>query len=103
MDLTKIILAIIGIIHAVLVSFVIPVLKNKYSEQQLLKVNKIIKTFVYAADQLFDKEMGEEKKQWVREKLIAAGYDVNLDEIDAQIEAYVLELHNQLRPRDDAE
>ena len=103
MDLTKIIVAIIGLIHAVLVTFIIPVLKNKYSEQQLLKANKIIKTFVYAADQLFTREQGEEKKQWVRDKLVLAGYDVDLDEIDAQIEAYVLELHNQLKPMDEVE
>ena len=97
MDLTKILVAFISLINAILVTFVIPVIKNKYNEQQLQKANKIIKTFVYAADQLFGGEQGVEKKQWVRGRLAAAGYDVDLDSIDAQIEACVLELHNQLK------
>ena len=98
MDMTQIIIAVIGLINAILVTFVVPVIKNKYSEQQIAKAEKVIKTFVYAADQLFPKEMRDEKKEWVKEKLRDAGYDADLDTINAQIEACVLELHNQLKP-----
>lgn len=97
MSINEIVSLVLKVICFVCVSFIIPYIKKKYSQQQLEAVNEKIQTYVEAAEQIFGKEQGEEKKQWVRSKLAAAGIDVDLDEIDAAIEAFVLLLHAELR------
>ena len=57
----------------------------------------ILIAFIEAAEQVFGKDQGPEKKEWVRGRLAALGIDVDLDVIDAEIEACVLLLHNALK------
>lgn len=97
MSINEIVSLILKVICFICVAFIIPYIKKKYSQQQLESVNEKIQTYVEAAEQIFGKEQGEEKKQWVRGRLAAAGIDVDLDEIDAAIEAFVLLLHAELR------
>lgn len=97
MSINEIVSLVLKIVCFICVGFIIPYIKNKYSKQQLDDINEKIQTYVEAAEQIFGKEQGEEKKQWVRSRLAAAGIDVNLDEIDAAIEAFVLLLHAELR------
>ena len=97
MDLNAIITLVLKVVCFILVAFVIPLIKRKYSQDQLDAVNDKIMTYVQAADQIFGKDQGDEKKQWVRGRLAAHGIDVDLDIIDAEIEACVLMLHNALK------
>ena len=97
MSITEIVTLILKIVCFVLVAFVIPLIKKKYTQQELEAVNDKIMTYVQAADQIFGSEQGEEKKQWVRGRLAAHGIDVDLNIIDAEIEACVLMLHNALK------
>ena len=97
MDINQIVSLVLKIVCFILITFVIPLIKKKYDQQQIDGVLDKIETYVEAADQLFGKEQGEEKKQWVRGRLAAHGIDVNLDYIDAEIEACVLMLHNALK------
>lgn len=97
MSITEIVTLVLKILCFVLVAFVIPVVKKKYTQQELEAVNDKIMTYVQAADQIFGSEQGEEKKQWVRGRLAAHGIDVDLNIIDAEIEACVLMLHNALK------
>lgn len=97
MDITEIITLILKVICFICVCFIIPYVKKKYTHQQLEEINDKIQTYVEAAEQIFGSEQGEEKKQWVRSRLAAAGINVDLDEIDAAIEAFVLLLHAELR------
>ena len=97
MSITEIVTLILKIVCFVLVAFVIPLIKKKYTQQELEAVNDKIITYVQAADQIFGSEQGEEKKQWVRGRLAAHGIDVDLNIIDAEIEACVLMLHNALK------
>ena len=92
-NLTEIILAVITLIGAILTTFVLPVLKNKLTAQQQEKLNMAIRIGVFAAEQLF--AHGDEKKKYVQNLLSDKGYDVNLIEIDAAIEAMVRELKMQ--------
>ena len=97
MTITEIVTLVLKILCFILVAFVIPVVKKKYTQQELEAVNDKIMTYVQAADQIFGSEQGEEKKQWVRGRLAAHGIDVDLNIIDAEIEACVLMLHNALK------
>lgn len=97
MSITEIITLVLKVICFILVVFVIPVIKKKYTQQQLEALNDKIQMYVEAAEQIFGTDQGEEKKKWVQERLTAAGIDVNLSEIDATIEAMVLILHHELK------
>ena len=97
MSITEIVTLVLKVLCFILVAFVIPVVKKKYTQQELEAVNDKIMTYVQAADQIFGSEQGEEKKQWVRGRLAAHGIDVDLNIIDAEIEACVLMLHNALK------
>lgn len=97
MTINEIASLVLKIISFICVAFIIPYIKKKYSQQQLNDINDKIQMYVEAAEQVFGKEQGEEKKQWVRGKLAAAGIDVDLDEIDSAIESTVLLLHAALR------
>jgi len=97
MSITEIVTLVLRVVCFILVAFIIPLIKRKYSQNQIDDVLDKIQTYVEAADQIFGREQGEEKKQWVRGRLAAHGIDVNLDLIDAEIEAAVLLLHNALK------
>ena len=97
MSVNEIVSLVLKIVCFLLVSFVIPLLKKKYDQSQIDAVLDKIQTYVEAADQIFGKDEGAEKKQWVRGRLAAHGIDVDLDLIDAEIEACVLMLHNALK------
>ena len=97
MSVNEIINLVLKVICFIAVAFVIPYIKKKYNRQQLEEVNEKIQTYVEAAEQIFGGDQGEEKKQWVRERLSAHGINVDLDEIDAAIEAFVLLIHHELK------
>lgn len=88
-DLTQIILAVITLLGAVLTTFVIPLLKQKLSLQQQEALDKAIKIAVYAAEQTKGKESGDARKAWVLQFLKEQGINVDLEAVDAQIEAVV--------------
>jgi len=97
MSINEIVSLVLKIAAFVCVTFIVPYIKRKYDRQQLEEVNDKIQTYVEAAEQIFGKEQGEEKKQWVRGRLAAAGIDVDLDEIDAAIESFVYIIHQTFR------
>ena len=97
MNINEIVTLVLKVACFILVAFIIPFIKRKYSQEELNAVNDKIMTYVQAADQIFGSEQGEEKKQWVRGKLAAHGIDVDLNIIDAEIESCVLMLHNALK------
>ena len=102
-DITKIVVALIGLLSTVLTGFLSPWLKSKIninngkiSENQSYMIKLIINTAVKAAEQLYNSDEGKEKKAYVINLLKEQGLDVDLPEIDAAIEAAVLELHRQI-------
>lgn len=97
MNANEIISLVLKLVCFILVSFVIPLIKKKYEQNKIDAVLDKIQTYVESAEQIFGKDQGEEKKQWVRGRLAAHGIDVDLDLIDAEIEACVLMLHNALK------
>lgn len=97
MSINEIITLVLKVVCFILVAFVIPLIKKKYDQNQIDGVLDKIQTYVECAEQIFGSEQGELKKQWVRGRLAAHGIDVDLDIIDAEIEACVLMLHNALK------
>lgn len=97
MNISEIITIVLKVVCFILVVFVIPLIKRKYSQDKLDEIHDKIMTYVYAADQIFGRQQGDVKKEWVRKKLADLGIDVDLDLIDAEIEACVLILHNALK------
>lgn len=93
MDITKIIVAVIGLLSTLLTVFLAPYLKTKLDSEKLKKLGELAKTFVLAAEQLIGKEKGEQKKALVQGWLKEKGYDVSLDEVNSAIEAAVKEMN----------
>lgn len=82
--------ALITLMAAVITCVLVPLIKNKLTQQQQDKLLEWIKIAVSAAEQLFSSpQSGAEKKQYVQEFLVSKGYDVSNTEIDAMIEAAV--------------
>lgn len=88
---------VLKVVFFILIVFIVPIIKRKYSQDQIDSVIQTIHTYVEAAEQVFAIDQGTEKKEWVQKKLLEAGIDINLDIIDAEIEGYVLLLHNMLK------
>jgi hypothetical protein len=91
-DLTQIILAIITLISGIIARYVIPWLKNKLTDHQYEVFNGLVRTGVYAAEQLFTSAQWKEKKAYVVNLLKENGYSVDETAVDALIEATVREL-----------
>lgn len=96
MDYTQLMKAIITVIFVVIGMFLIPLIKKNISKETLDTILKYIRIFVAAAEQIYDVAQGPEKKAYVLERLAEMGFKIDSDIIDAQIEAEVLKLHNQL-------
>lgn len=93
MDITKIIVALIGLLSTVLTAFLAPYLKAKMDVEKLNKLGELAKRFVLAAEQLIGPGNGQKKKEQVQDWLEERGYNVSLDEVDSAIEAAVKEMN----------
>lgn len=91
-DLTQIILAVITLIGAVISRYLIPWIRNKLTDHQYEVFNGLVRTGVFAAEQIFTSEQWKEKKQYVVDLLKENGYTVDTTSVDALIEATVREL-----------
>lgn len=92
-DLTPIVQAGVVLIAAVITTFVVPYIKQKTTEQQRKQIAAWTKIAVAAAEQIYSGPgRGDEKKKYVLDFLNEHGYAIDLDAINALIEAAVLEL-----------
>ena len=100
-DLTTILEAVIALIGAVLTCIVIPFIKEKTTVAQRQKLEAIVKTAVYAAEQIFAnaEKSGEAKKDYVVAYLETKGYKVNVnvlsDDLNNMIEAFVYQMNEE--------
>jgi DNA polymerase III delta subunit len=94
-DITPIVQAVFALVAAIITAIVIPWIKSKTTSEQQEEIKQWVKIAVAAAEQIFvGQGRGEEKKQWVLEFLSKYNLKVDLDAIDAMIEAAVWELNN---------
>lgn len=97
-DITPIILAIIALLLAVLLVFVIPFLKKKMGHDDFEKLYSVVIIAVKAVEQIFkathpEGGAGPEKKQYVLRHLEDLGYSVDCEEINMMIENAVYEIN----------
>lgn len=76
-DLTPVFQAIIALVAALITYKLIPWIKAKTTAQQQDNLYVAAKMAVYAAEQIFGSKSGQQKLDYARNALIAAGY--NLD------------------------
>lgn len=92
-DLTQITVAILTLIFSLISTFLIPYIKNKTTAEQFETIKLWVKVAVQAAEMIYvGTGRGEEKKKYVVEFLASKGFKLDMAEIDALIEAAVLEL-----------
>lgn len=95
-DVTPIINAAVALLAAVITAFVVPWIKRNTSQKDREELLKWVEIAVAAAQQLYHKLSGEERKAYVVCFLAGLGYSVDDAALDAAIEAAVLKLHREL-------
>jgi LL-H family phage holin len=99
-DLTQIIIALIGLLATVATCYIIPYLKTKTSEERWDYLCMVASTAVYAAEQLGVANKFQTKLDYaftyVKTILAAQNIHFNNDIIRAAIEAAVYEIKNMI-------
>lgn len=95
-DITPIFTAVITLITAFVAAYLIPYLRQRTDEEDLILLSTLTKMAVATAEQRFTSDEGTTKKEYVLNFLNR--YNLNVDEmqIEVAIEAAVLSLHRQL-------
>ena len=95
-DITQIVIALIGLMIAVITSVIVPLVKAKTSANQQVIIASIARTAVLAAQQLYAAEDGQKKKAYASEYVSSLmkkhGLTLSSDEVDAAVEAAVKEI-----------
>lgn len=96
-DLTQVIVAVIGLLSIIITSCIVPYLKSKLTVSQYQSLVGWAKIAVEAAEKMFTETgMGEAKKKYVKSFLTEKGFTLNDTEIDVVIESAVLEMQRSL-------
>lgn len=89
-DLTPILQALLGLLAALITYRLIPWIKARTTNEQQAFIRALVKSGVYAAEQIYREEgMGHKKMEYVREWLRGHGYDVDVTEIEAAVSEYI--------------
>lgn len=89
-DITALLQALITLAAVVITGFVIPWVKTKTSIAQQEMIEKLVKQYVLAAEEIFDEEgMGKEKLDYVKHKLDEHGITYDKDAIEAAVYEYI--------------
>ena len=91
-DFTDIFEGIIMLLSAVITTFLIPMLKQKLSNDKRDKLIFWVKTAVKAAEQIYGSKTGQQKKDYVVAFLLSKGIVIDIDEVTALIESEVYKL-----------
>ena len=94
-DFTPIFEAIITIVSLVLTGIIIPYVKQRIGEEKAENLKKWVSVGVKAAEQLYGSKTGQQKKEYVVSFLLSNGIVVDVDEVEALIEAEVYKLTNK--------
>ena len=92
-DMTQVIVALIGLIGVLLSTVVIPLLRAKTTAQKWDNAMFWVKLAVQCAEQVYSETgMGEKKKAFVEKFLLEHNIKLDPDQVDVAIEAAVLEI-----------
>ena len=93
-DLTAIFKAIIALLAAIITYKLVPWIKSRATETQLDNLKTAARIAVYAAEQIFPHGSNDEKLEYAVQRLEAAGFTLDFDELRAAAEQAVYELKN---------
>lgn len=92
-DMTQVIVALIGLIGVVLSTVVVPLLRSKTTAQKWENAMFWVRLAVKSAEQIYDQQgLGAKKKEYVEKFLEEHNIKLDPDQIDVAIEAAVLEI-----------
>ena len=91
-DFTDIFEGIIMLLSAVITTFLIPMLRQKLSDDKRDKLIFWVRTAVKAAEQIYGSKTGQQKKDYVVAFLLSKGIVIDIDEVTALIESEVYKL-----------
>lgn len=95
-DLTPIVNAFITLIGLLLTTFLIPWIQTKISNEKLKEIQKWTSVGVKAAEMIYTESgMGDAKKKYVRKFLESKGYKLDIETVDALIEATVRDMQQE--------
>ena len=93
-DITPIIVSIIGILSIIITVVLIPLIRSKTTVSQQNALMTAVHIAVFAAEQIYKAaKSGADKKSYVLKELNRRGITYNADDIDAAIEAEVQSLN----------
>lgn len=92
-DLTQVVISLIGLLIVAVSTVLIPYLKQKYNAEQMAQIEFWVDVAVRAAEMIYiGSGRGAEKKEYVIKFLNSKGFTIDMDSIDAMVEAAVLQL-----------
>ncbi len=96
LDLTQIVVALIGLLGIIITSVVVPMIKANTSVKTQAIITNIIKTAVYAAQQIYTPEQWREKKEFAMEQVLKGleqyGIALDTESVSDAIEAALKEI-----------
>ena len=84
-DLTQIVVAVIGLLSALITYRLIPWIKTNTNEKQQALIKAAVQTAVFAAEQIYGAGEGEKKFDYAINWLRDHGYDVDKNDIEAAV------------------
>lgn len=88
-NLTPLVQALIGVLAALISYRLIPWIKAKTTNEQQIMLRAAVKTFVYAAEQIYGAGKGREKLDFVVKQLEKQGFTANRVEIEAAVGEHI--------------
>ena len=96
LDLTQIVVALIGLLGIIITSVVVPMVKANTSVKTQTIITNIIKTAVYAAQQIYTPEQWREKKEFAMDQVLKGleqyGIALDTESVSDAIEAALKEI-----------
>lgn len=94
-DLTPLVLALLGVLGAIFVRYTVPYFKAKTTLEQQANIQTWVKLAVEAAEMIYrEAGMGVQKFQYVVDFLKDKGFQLDTNEIKVLIESAVNEMKN---------
>ena len=94
-DMTQVIVALIGLVSVILSTVLIPLVRAKTTKEKWENAMFWVRLAVQSAEQIYNGTgMGEQKKEYVEKFLAEHNIKLDEDQIDVAIEAAVQEINN---------
>ena len=94
-DLTPVFQAVITVVFAVVLRYLIPVLRERISSDKQAEVYKWVQIAVYAAEKLYGAGTGATKYQYAKDLLESRGFTFDEETLKALINAEIKRMENE--------